>query len=114
MENSGSRGFVTEQEERYFAELAEKHKRAADMLSESFLDGVWDGVVNKYSDQAHFIYELLQNADDVHAEHSRFILYSDKLLFAHDGKKHFTISNYHSRAVSADGQPGGYPGGRGA
>ena len=27
--------------------------------------GYWRSVIDKYSSQAHFIYELLQNADDV-------------------------------------------------
>ena len=47
----------------------------------------------KYSDQAHFIYELLQNADDAHATTARFVLERDRLIFAHNGTRHFSVSN---------------------
>ena len=55
--------------------------------------GVKHGVVEKYSDQAHFIYELLQNADDAHATSARFILEPDRLIFAHNGSRHFSVSD---------------------
>ena len=42
-------------------------------------------LTNMYPDEAHFIYELLQNAEDKGAENVYFKLYSDKLVFEHDG-----------------------------
>ena len=61
---------------------------------ESFrLRGVRNSVVEKYSDQAHFIYELLQNADDAKATSARFELFSDKLVFSHNGTRRFSVSN---------------------
>lgn len=43
--------------------------------------------------QAHFVYELLQNANDSKATYARFILERDKLIFAHNGTKHFSLTN---------------------
>lgn len=40
---------------------------------------------NLYSDQTHFIFELLQNAEDAKASQAQFRLYSDRLEFEHDG-----------------------------
>ena len=55
--------------------------------------GIRELIKGNYSDRAHFIYELLQNADDAGATHAEFFLARDKLLFKHDGKEKFTISN---------------------
>ena len=43
--------------------------------------GVQRSVVDKYSDQAHFIYELLQNADDVKATTATFRLEEKRAVF---------------------------------
>ena len=40
---------------------------------------------NLYSDQTHFIYELLQNAEDAGATKVRFHLHDDYLAFEHNG-----------------------------
>ena len=39
-----------------------------------------------YSDSNHFIYELLQNAEDARAKRVAFAFYADRLVFYHDGK----------------------------
>ena len=54
-----------------------------------FMQGVKNSIAEKYSDQAHFIYELLQNADDAKATSARFVLSEDKLVFAHNGTRRF-------------------------
>lgn len=84
---------MTEQEKIYFEELINKRTAGADMLEEDFMSGVKDSVTEKYSDQAHFIYELLQNADDVGATSASFELYEDRLVFKHNGTHHFFVSN---------------------
>lgn len=84
---------MTEQEKIYFEELIKRRSAGADMLEEDFMSGVKDSVTEKYSDQAHFIYELLQNADDVGATSATFELYEDKLVFKHNGTHHFFVSN---------------------
>src|SRR5882672_8779921 len=42
-----------------------------------------------YPDNAHFIYELLQNAEDAGAQHVTFELLPTMLTMEHDGTKHF-------------------------
>lgn len=43
-----------------------------------------------YPDQAHFIYELLQNAEDAEATEVEFALWTDGCTFEHNGRKTFT------------------------
>ena len=84
---------MTPQEERYFEMLVEDREENSKVLEKPSMRGVKRGVVEKYSDQAHFIYELLQNADDVGATRADFILLDDKLLFKHNGIRKFSISD---------------------
>ena len=46
-----------------------------------------------YSEVGHYIYELLQNADDANATEVLFKLEQDSLEFCHNGTKYFTIEN---------------------
>jgi hypothetical protein len=39
-----------------------------------------------YADKTHFIFELLQNAEDANAKKIKFVLYHDRLEVLHDGK----------------------------
>lgn len=84
---------MNQQEEIFFKELTKNRSEIADVLDRRAVRGYKDSVVEKYSDQAHFIYELLQNADDALATTARFILEKDKLIFAHNGKRHFSVTN---------------------
>ena len=43
-------------------------------------------VEDLYPDTAHFIYELLQNAEDTRASEASFVLSGDALVFEHDGR----------------------------
>jgi hypothetical protein len=54
--------------------------------------GIRDSVVERYSEQAHFVYELLQNADDVLATKVRFVLRKDGFYFIHNGQIPFTVT----------------------
>lgn len=84
---------MTSQEKIYFEELSKDRAESADMLEKPSMRGIKKSVVEKYSDQAHFIYELLQNADDAHATNARFLLEPTRLIFAHNGTRHFSVSN---------------------
>ncbi len=62
--------------------------------------------VSMYSDPTHFIYELLQNADDYGATHIDFNLQRSKLVITHDGQP-FTEENvraitYFGKSTSRD------------
>ena len=81
------------QEELYFQALSIDREESAKMLEKPSMRGIKNSVVEKYSDQAHFIYELLQNADDALATNVRFILEPNRLIFAHNGTRHFSVTN---------------------
>ena len=80
-------------DKKYFEALHIDRAESANMLEKPSMRGIKNSVVEKYSDQAHFIYELLQNADDANATTARFILEPDRLIFAHNGTRNFSVSN---------------------
>ena len=74
--------------------LAEKRRKWVEANRENgFETGLKRLLTELYPDNAHFVYELLQNAEDAHAKEVRFILYQDRIEFVHDGKKLFTIDD---------------------
>lgn len=81
------------QEAIFFEALTKDRIESAMMLEKPSMRGIKNSVVEKYSDQAHFIYELLQNADDAKATKARFILESNRLIFAHNGSRHFSVTD---------------------
>lgn len=84
---------MTEQEKQWFDALTQDRSESAHTLEKPSMRGVQRSVVDKYSDQAHFIYELLQNADDVKATTATFRLEESGLYFTHNGSVRFTVSN---------------------
>lgn len=58
---------MTHKEEQFFKALVKDREENAKTLEKPSMRGIKRTVVEKYSDQAHFIYELLQNADDAGA-----------------------------------------------
>ena len=43
-------------------------------------------IINQYSDRTHFIYEILQNAEDAGATHIKFHLEKERLVIYHNGR----------------------------
>ncbi|WP_298359414.1 sacsin N-terminal ATP-binding-like domain-containing protein, partial [Runella sp.] len=84
---------MTEQQQHWFDKLAKDREESATMLEKPSMRGIKNSVVEKYSDQAHFIYELLQNANDAKATKSSFQLTTQGLYFKHNGKILFSVSN---------------------
>ena len=84
---------MTEQVKQWFDALTQDRSESARMLEKPSMRGVQRSVVDKYSDQAHFIYELLQNADDVKATTVKFRLEDNGLYFIHNGSVRFSVSN---------------------
>lgn len=85
----------------FFRDLTKDRTESANVLEKPSLSGVQHSVVEKYSDQAHFIYELLQNADDVEATEAKFYLYKDRIVFVHNGKRHFNVTDPAHEAEDA-------------
>lgn len=84
---------MTPRDEKFFAALIEDREENSKILEKASMRGIKRSVVEKYSEQAHFIYELLQNADDAKATRAEFTLHADRLIFKHNGTKKFSISD---------------------
>ena len=84
---------LTPEQRELFVSLTRDREENANILEKTSMKGVKQSVTDKYSEQAHFIYELLQNADDAKASTVRFILEDHGLFFVHTGKIHFSISD---------------------
>jgi flagellar biosynthesis GTPase FlhF len=84
---------MNQQGKNFFTALSKDRAESADVHDKPSERGYWKSVVDKYSEQAHFIYELLQNADDCKATQAQFTLKKDGLIFIHNGKDHFTVSD---------------------
>lgn len=93
---------MTEEQNIWFENLVKDRQDSAKTLEKHSMRGVKTSVVEKYSDQAHFIYELLQNADDANATSSEFILEKSGLFFKHNGSVHFTVSNPETEELDSN------------
>lgn len=79
--------------------LTEKRKRWVETNRENgFEDGIKRLLTELYPDNAHFVYELLQNAEDTRAEEVCFTLNNNELEFEHNGTRLFTFENVDSIA----------------
>ncbi|MDC0144464.1 hypothetical protein OAK45_08040 [Verrucomicrobia bacterium] len=70
----------------FIDDLRKQRQKLADVLMDEEYSGIREIVEELYPDKAHFIYELLQNAEDAGATHAEFILNRDTLIFKHDGR----------------------------
>ena len=64
--------------------------------NKGFEAGILRLLTQLYPDNAHFIYELLQNAEDAKASHARFRLTKESLIFEHDGSRLFSARDVES------------------
>ena len=78
-------------------QLSEKRKKWVETTRENdFEDGIKRSLTDLYPDNAHFIYELLQNAEDAKASEVQFVLNTDSIEFEHNGSQLFSISDVES------------------
>lgn len=78
------------------------HKSRSDdfrVFNKKSYSGVWTSITDKYPESAHFVYELLQNADDAEATEVSIVLRQHELLFKHNGTKHFDITEEDAKEV---------------
>lgn len=92
----------------WFDALTEKRRKKAEDNHDPEYASMWKTNIDIYSDSAHFVYELLQNADDTGATEAHFILEQDRLIFKHNGTRHFTISDPSSKSIEKDRRNGRY------
>lgn len=76
----------------FLEEVRARRKKLADVLSDEEYSGIREIVEELYPDRAHFLYELLQNAEDARATAAIFELRSDCVAFVHNGHP-FTKDN---------------------
>lgn len=81
------------QEQEWFDQLHESQMEDLKVFMKPKYFNVFNGVIDKYSDTAHFIYELIQNADDAGATEVEMNLQADKFIFIHNGHTRFTVSD---------------------
>ncbi len=76
-------------------ELRQKRRKwvEASRENDGFEDGIKGLLKDLYPDNAHFIYELLQNSEDAQATRVRFTLKDRCLEFAHDGSRPFSLKD---------------------
>lgn len=78
-------------------ELAQTRQRWIDASKENhFEEGIKRLLTELYPDNAHFIYELLQNAEDTHASKVRFTLSNEKIVFEHNRRRLFDYNDVES------------------
>ena len=70
--------------------IADRIKIAQD--KDGMLRRALERIIQLYTDRSHFVYELLQNAEDAEARCIKFVQYPDRLEVLHDGKP-FTDKN---------------------
>ena len=70
--------------------IAAKVRTAQD--KDGMLRRALERIIQLYTDKSHFVYELLQNAEDAEAKSIQFIQYPDRLEVYHDGRP-FTSAN---------------------
>lgn len=80
-----------------FADLQSKRRRYVESARENdFEEGLRSLLAELYPDNAHFIYELLQNAEDAQATVVKFDLSDHALTVSHDGARAFTLADIES------------------
>ena len=78
-------------------ELRQKRLKWVEANRENgFEDGIKRLLTDLYPDNAHFIYELLQNAEDAQATEVCFILKEDSVEFEHNGDRLFSFADVES------------------
>ena len=89
---------VNAKEQQWFNLLHESQLEDLKVFMKPKYFNVFNGVIDKYSDSAHFIYEMLQNADDAGATEVEMELLPDKFIFTQNGHIRFTVSDPKKRS----------------
>jgi hypothetical protein len=71
----------------WFHELSRKRRLFVESTRvNGFERGITGSILHKYADPTHFIFELLQNAEDQSADEVEFVVEPDELAFIHNGE----------------------------
>ncbi len=83
---------LTIKQKNLFDALHESRSEDFKTFNKRSFRGVWSSIIDKYPESAHFVYELLQNADDAEATEVYITVKPDSILFKHNGTKHFDVT----------------------
>lgn len=83
---------LTEMQKDLFEKLHRSRQEDLKTFNKRDYKGIWGSIIDKYPESAHFVYELLQNADDAQATMVDIQLRQNALLFKHNGTKHFDVT----------------------
>jgi hypothetical protein len=104
---------LTQEEKLLFEQIEQERKELYTTLTKKKnvvdFDAMFETITDLYKESVHFIYELLQNADDAEATSTRISLFEDRIEFAHNGNISFSISDDenmtgHINAITALGK----------
>lgn len=84
---------LTAEQRLLFTRLHEKKVNDKKVFMDEEYIGYFRSIIDKYPESAHFVYELLQNADDANATEVSIILKPDRLIFRHNGTRHFNLTS---------------------
>jgi len=84
---------IDDGKQQLFGKLKQAKQKDWETFSKPDYIGIWKSIIEKYPETAHFIYELIQNADDALATEAAIVLYKDKLVFKHNGKRQFSLTD---------------------
>lgn len=88
---------ITESKFKSIEELqAARIKLVKELKAQDFLTGMKNQLTKLYTASGHFIFELLQNAEDVYATSVTFKLEKNRLLFEHNGTRAFNLNDIDS------------------
>lgn len=90
---------LTKKQKELFDALHEDKVQDYKVFSKRDYGRLFSSLIDKYPESAHFVYELLQNAEDANATHVSIILKKDRLIFKHDGTKHFDVTPLDSEKI---------------
>ena len=80
----------------FLKQFKEIQKDRRGVVDSSVYPGIKELVSEIYPEEAHFIYELLQNAEDAGADSVYFGIKKDMLVFRHNGNKLFDAEDVDS------------------
>lgn len=90
---------LTKEQKALFDALHDDKVQDYKVFSKRDYGRLFSSLIDKYPESAHFVYELLQNAEDANANQVSIILKDDKLIFKHDGSKHFDVTPLDSSKI---------------
>lgn len=76
--------------------LTEARRNQAAAADELLGEGLGQLLAGLYTENAHFVFELLQNAEDARATEVSFDLKASRLVFTHNGADPFTLADIES------------------